>query len=388
MNWRKRKLVEICNPRQWKNLPISELTEDGYPVYGANGIIGKYKEYNHEFPTIAITCRGATCGSLHITLPKSYITSNAMVLDDLVEDVNQNFLYYALNKRGFSDVVSGSAQPQITREGLAKIVLSIPEDLEDQIRIANILSKAEALISQRKESLRLLDEFLKSTFLEMFGDPVMNTKGWDTLPMSKIGQFISGGTPSKEREDFWNGTFPWVSPKDMKVPYITKSQDTISNKVFEETNLKRIREGHLLIVVRGMILAHTFPTAINTVDVSINQDMKAIFPIDKLPVIFLKYCLDAMAHQVLALITTAGHGTKKLDTDVMTKILVPIPNPDLQGRFATVVEKTEGMRINFQASLQELENLYGSLSQRAFKGELNFEGDSLFIAAHTKDDYE
>ena len=183
MKWKKVKLTEICKPKQWKNLPISELTEEGYPVYGANGIIGRYNEYNHEHPTLAITCRGATCGTINITQPKSYITSNAMALNDLSNEIDQMFLYYALNKRGFKDVITGAAQPQITREGLSKITLNIPESKEDQLHIANLLSKAENLIAQRKESIRLLDEFLKSTFLEMFGNNTANDKGWSKISL-------------------------------------------------------------------------------------------------------------------------------------------------------------------------------------------------------------
>ena len=79
-------LLEICNPKQWKTIPKSQLLENGkFPVYGANGIIGRYNEYNHEKPTVLITCRGATCGNIHITVPKAYINGNAMALDNLNE---------------------------------------------------------------------------------------------------------------------------------------------------------------------------------------------------------------------------------------------------------------------------------------------------------------
>ena len=83
----KAKLVELCRPRQWKTIPASELAEEGYPVYGANGVIGYYPEYNHEDPVVAITCRGATCGAVNITQPKAYVTGNAMCLDALSENV-------------------------------------------------------------------------------------------------------------------------------------------------------------------------------------------------------------------------------------------------------------------------------------------------------------
>jgi len=132
MKWIRVRLIDISNPKQWKQLSTSELTETGYNVYGANGIIGRYTEYNHELPTLAITCRGASCGSLNITKPKSYITGNAMALDSLNSSVDMKFLYYALKKRGFNDIISGSAQPQITREGLSKVTVEIPNSHDTQ----------------------------------------------------------------------------------------------------------------------------------------------------------------------------------------------------------------------------------------------------------------
>lgn len=366
-----KKITEISSPKQWKNLPMSELIDSGYPVYGANGVIGYYSEYNHENRTIAITCRGATCGNIHLTQPRSYITSNAMALDNLDESqCNIEYLAIFLKKRGLNDVVSGSAQPQITRTNLERVAIPLPA-LNDQIRIATLLSRVETLITTRKDNLRLLDEFLKSTFLEMFGDPVMNEKGWELTPMPKIGKFISGGTPSKEREDYWCGNFPWVSPKDMKCSYIADSQDHISETVFKETSLKVIQPQNLLIVVRGMILAHSFPLAINSVPVAINQDMKAIQPSQNINVRYLMACLDGMKRQVLVLISSAGHGTKKFDSLAMNKVMVPVPPLPMQEKFAAIVEKVESLKKHYQQNLTELENLYGALSQLAFKGELD-----------------
>lgn len=244
-------------------------------------------------------------------------------------------------------------------------------DFDDQIRIAHLLSKVEGLIAQRKQHLQQLDDLLKSVFLEMFGDPVQNERGWDTLPFSQVGKFTSGGTPSKSRDDYWVGEYPWVSPKDMKVPRIFDSEDHISSKVFDETSLKRITPGHLLIVVRGMILAHSFPVAINMVDVSINQDMKAIKLKNNLRTDYVYHCLNALKRQILKLITTAGHGTKKFDSDVMAKLLVPVPPPQMQDNFVLIADKVERLKSLYQQSLTDLESLYGVLSQQAFKGELD-----------------
>lgn len=242
---------------------------------------------------------------------------------------------------------------------------------DDQIRIAHLLGKVEGLIAQRKQHLQQLDDLVKSVFLEMFGDPVQNKKGWDTQPFSQVGKFVSGGTPSKSRGDYWVGKYPWVSPKDMKVPRIFDSEDHISEKVFDETSLKRIAPGHLLIVVRGMILAHSFPVAINMIDVAINQDMKAIKLNGNLRTTYVVHCLNALKRQILKLITTAGHGTKKFDSDVMEKLLVPVPPPERQDDFCSIADKVEDVRSHYQQSLADLEALYGALSQKAFKGELD-----------------
>ncbi len=264
----------------------------------------------------------------------------------------------------------GAAIGGISRGFVELTKIPLPS-LNDQIRIAHLLGKVEGLIIQRKQHLQQLDDLLKSVFMDMFGDPVRNEKGWDTTPFHKIGQFISGGTPSKSRDDFWVGSFPWVSPKDMKVAKISDAVDHISERVFEETNLKRIAPNHLLIVVRGMILAHSFPVAINTVEIAINQDMKAIKPTKDINVVFLQNCLAALKRQTLKLISSAGHGTRKFDSVAMQKLFIPKPPKKLQNEFVAIAEKVELLKSRYQQSLTDFESLYGAFSQKAFKGQLD-----------------
>ena len=120
-----------------------------------------------------------------------------------------------------------------------------------------------------------------------------------------------------------------------------------------------------------MILAHSFPVAINMVDVAINQDMKAIKLRSNLRTAYVFNCLSALKRQILKLITTAGHGTKKFDTDMMAKLFIPVPPLQLQDKFVFVAEKIEETKSHYQQSLSDLEALYGTLSQKAFKGELD-----------------
>ena len=181
------KLTDICKPKQWKTIPASELMEDGFPVYGANGIIGYYKEYNHENSVVTVTCRGASCGSINITVPKAYITGNAMCLDAIRNDVNIDYLYYCLKHYDFKNVISGSAQPQITRQGMDKIYITLRAK-EEQKNIVKKLKIVERIIELRKQELQLLDNLIKARFVEMFGDLKSNSKGWPVVAFTECAE--------------------------------------------------------------------------------------------------------------------------------------------------------------------------------------------------------
>jgi type I restriction enzyme S subunit len=184
--WDQVPLMELCNPKQWPTISGQELTSSGFPVYGANGKIGFFSEYNHEEATILVACRGATCGAINVCEPRSYVTGNAMALDDLdLARVDFRFMVHALIVRGFDDAVTGTAQPQITRESLRRVKVWLPP-LAEQRRIADILDKADAIRRKRKESIALSEELLRSAFLETFGDPVKNRQGWPVKPLGEL----------------------------------------------------------------------------------------------------------------------------------------------------------------------------------------------------------
>ena len=157
--WPVMKLIEVTSPKQWPTITQDQLTASGFPVYGANGRIGFYSAFNHETPTVLITCRGATCGTINVCAPKSYVTGNAMALDDPnPELLNVSFLESVLRVRGVQDTITGTAQPQITRQSLARVsfpVPALPLQQEFAQRVAEIraMETAQAASRQRLESL-------------------------------------------------------------------------------------------------------------------------------------------------------------------------------------------------------------------------------------------
>ena len=162
-------LSNIADIYQPQTISSSDLTSEGYWVYGANGIIGKYKEYNHETEQICITCRGNTCGTVNYTQPKVWITGNSMVIntDKYQRQVNKRFLFHYLSSYKFKSIVSGSGQPQIVRTPLEKIKVVLPT-IEKQVRIANSIDIVSEKINTESSVLRLLEKQKQYLFRQMF----------------------------------------------------------------------------------------------------------------------------------------------------------------------------------------------------------------------------
>ncbi|EKU10407.1 restriction endonuclease subunit S [Campylobacter showae] len=150
------KLEEVSEIYQPQTISQSELTDSGFDVYGANGIIGKYSRYNHEFEQVVITCRGNTCGAVNFTKPKSWITGNAMVINlDNSTKAIKTFIYYLLSNTNFQYLISGSGQPQIT-SNIRYHKIKLP-NLDEQQKIAEVLTACDDeinLLNLKLENLK------------------------------------------------------------------------------------------------------------------------------------------------------------------------------------------------------------------------------------------
>ena len=150
-------LDSIADIYQPQTIPTSLLSEDAeYFVYGANGVIGKYTEYNHSEPQICIACRGNTCGAINFSIAKSWITGNAMVVNtDQYSVINKRYLYHYLSTINFNPLISGSGQPQIVRQPLAKLKIPIPS-IEQQVGIVKVIDSFELKIEIENKYLQSL----------------------------------------------------------------------------------------------------------------------------------------------------------------------------------------------------------------------------------------
>ncbi len=154
----------------------------------------------------------------------------------------------------------------------------------------------------------------------------MVPEGWKPTQLGDLGKFSSGGTPSKQRPEYWGGNFPWISGKDLKSHYLLDSILKLSKAGFE--NAKIAPKGASLVLVRGMTLLKDFPVGYATREMAFNQDLKAIIPAKDVDSLYLSYLLSGNKEYIKQLVSTAGHGTGRLDTESLKAF--PVNKPPLQ----------------------------------------------------------
>ena len=210
--------------------------------------------------------------------------------------------------------------------------------------IDDAIEGAEAVIAateQLRDSLLhdLLTRGLPGQHTEWRDVPGLGTipADWDVVRLGDVGEWHSGGTPSKARQDFWDGPIPWVSPKNMKVREINDSADRISEEA-AGVGSRMVPEGSILIVVRGMILVHSLPVAITGVPCAFNQDIRALISDKKFSSRYVLAALESLKAKMLDLVTPSTHGTMRIVSEDLHDIRIPVPPMTEQQAIAAVLK--------------------------------------------------
>jgi type I restriction enzyme, S subunit len=309
----------------------------------------------------------------HIAINNIEVCTNQGFKSIILKDnYSVEYIYYALKRNvlKLQDLGTGSTFKELSKGKIEEFKIEVPS-LPDQLHIANLLSKAETLISQRKESIRLLDEFLKSTFLEMFGDPETNPKKFPFTELEKLCSTIVDcphSTPLKSKEitiypcirtsELTNGYISWDS-----MQYLEESEYKLRTQrlVPEEGDIVYGREGTFGEAIR-IPKTHKF---------SLGQRTMLFRPnFKKTNSIYLWAMVRSEFVYRQAKKKNSGSTVGHVNVKDIRQFRILYPPISLQTQFAQIVEKTEALKTQYQQSLRELENLYGSLSQKAFKGEL------------------
>ena len=160
---------------------------------------------------------------------------------------------------------------------------------------------------------------------------------WRLVRLGDVASLASGGTPSKTRPDFWDGSIPWASPKDLKQPFLFDAEDHISEAGLDDGS-RLVQPGTLFLVVRGMILARDLPVSMAMVPMAFNQDMKAIIPGPEVDGRYLLYAFQHHKSSLLPEIGTSAHGTRRISTSAVENFTLPLPPLSEQGAIAQILD--------------------------------------------------
>lgn len=366
--WQKIFLGEVCNLYQPKTIATSCLDSNGkYLVYGANGVIGKYNEYNHKFPEVLITCRGATCGTINICKPFSWINGNAMVVHPKEENLlDFAFLGKAVSAIDYSKVITGAAQPQITRANLQKVQIVIPTLVEQQT-IASELDAVQEMIDGYKAQIADLDALAQSIFLDMFGNVSMNDKSWNIIPMGKLGDFKNGLNYNKGEQG-----------KSIKIIGVGDFQNIKSLSSFNDISsieVEHISEEYLLhnediVFVRSNgnknLVGRCLEVYPNDAEVTFSgfciRFRKSVEISNK----YLIALLTDSGFKKTHLLKSNGIGIQNINQKLLSSLPIPVPSADLQQLFALKVETIEQQKEQLRLQLQDAETLMAERMQYYF----------------------
>ena len=258
---------------------------------------------------------------------------------------NCKYLYYALSNAKIPNTGYNRHF-----KWLKELSFNIPS-IEKQREIADLMDIIVNLENLRKKQLEKLELFVKSRFIEMFGDPITNTKRWPADKVEAVcSNIYGGGTPSKSKEEYWNGDIPWISSKDMKSDMISDSQIRITNLGLDNSSAKLVPMNSVIMVIRSGILKHTLPVAINTVPVTVNQDLKVFIPSASIHYRFLAFLFKMLEKDILAGVRAVTADNIEFDTLKNRKII--LPPVQLQNQFASFVTQVDKSKFVVTAKFQ------------------------------------
>ncbi len=310
------------------------------------------------------------------------------------DSVDAKYFYYVMSIYGeqFDLFASRTTFKEISADAFANFKLPYP-DSETQKRITSFLDakciEIDALIAAKEKTNVLLKERRQSIIYEAVTkglDPTVPMKdsgvewigeipeGWEIAALKRLGTPATGSTPSKDSADYWDGDIPWVSSKDMKSDYLLDSEDHITQAAVDECGLTLFAPGTLIFCVRSGILRHTFPVAVATLPVTINQDLRALSLTGDVNPAFLLYYMRGMNDTVVTLYQKIGATVESIEMDWFLYFPVVLPSREEQDRIVEVLDlrcaSLDQTVTQNEATIRQLKEYRQSLIYEAVTGKI------------------
>jgi type I restriction enzyme S subunit len=254
-------------------------------------------------------------------------------------------------------------------------------------------AKIDALVAEQRRLVELLKEKrqavishavtkgldptapMKDSGVEWLGEVPAH---WEVRPLKHLVSLRSGGTPSKDREDYWTGDVPWASAKDLKADRLSDTQDHLAQAAIDDGAANLAPSGSVIVLVRGMMLARIFPVSQISVPMAINQDLKALTGKSGVDNSYLAWLLRGTEAETLNRLDEAGHGTKALRMEAWLSMSVPLPPHPEQQQMVEVLEgelaRIDALSGQAQTAITLLQERRSALISAAVTGKIDVRG--------------
>lgn len=367
---RTKKFKELFDFAPKSNIKAGDGLDEGtFPFYTSSGTLRKrIAEANHFREALVL----GTGGSANIHYAGEPFSTSTDCLVAISKDKNliTKYVYYYLSgnihllERGFK----GAGLKHISKSYIDNLEIPLVP-LEAQFKIVTLLDQTTFLINKRKIATSYLDELLRAFFLEVFGDPILNTHNWPIENLGSIAKLQRGRFSPRPRNDpsYFDGSYPFIQTGD-----ISRAEHRISSytQTLNEKGIKvskEFKQGTIVIAIVGATIG---ATAICEIDVYATDSIIGINPQKKYA---NKYFLEFLLRfwKPILLESAPEAARPNINLEILNKLKIILPPTPLQNKFSLLLEKIGRLKSQHKQSLAELEILFNSLSQRAFKNQLD-----------------
>ena len=397
-DWRALPIKRVCSLCYGESLAGNDRANGEVVVFGSNGPVGTHDSANTGAPCLIVGRKGSF-GKVNYSADAVFAIDTTFVIDARYTQVDLRWLYYTLQCARLDTISKDSAIPGLDREDAYARVIALGP-IHEQRAIAAFLdretAKIDGLVERKERLVELLQEKraalitravtrgfdpnapMKDSGVEWLGEIPAH---WDPARLWRLCTTTSGATPTKENPAYWNGEVPWVSPKDMKRRVIATSEDLITQQALDETSIKLITPQVVLVVVRGMILVHSFPVAVTSVPVTINQDMKALRLIDGFEAFYFAWALDGLSGGIITtVVEEAAHGTRAIRMDQWRNLVVPVPPRQEQRAITAFLDREtaaiDALIAKIRQAIHHLKEFRTALISAAVTGKIDVREDA------------
>jgi len=274
-------------------------------------------------------------------------------------------------KNQMKTLETGSTLKQLPIKKLEKLEIPIPP-LQQQEKIVRVLDLSSGLVEKQKKLLQKYDLFLKSKFIEMFGDPILNPMGWEVEKLEKFTNLVSSGSTPKGGQSSYldDGDIRFIRSQNVRMNEMAyHGIYYISEEIYNKMKRTQVQYNDVLLNITGASIGRTAIYK-DTTRANVNQHVCIIRLNQQLNNIYLNYFISADSFQNQIFANQSGATREALNFTQIKQFNISYPPIPLQNKFAQIVEKVEQIKNKESAKLQHLQTLHVSLMDKAFKGEI------------------